>query len=139
MRKRNVGWLGIIWDGEMENNREQKILVLSLLLAREAFTVIRNLGFGRGGLCDSENRAVKNLDMQDLQQRLNLTGQLAEALHNLSTGRSMDDAAFTVRCMERFLLLNPQYADGRYYFRAYLDEIRTLVPDIDDLMFGNDE
>ncbi|WP_157694025.1 hypothetical protein [Neisseria chenwenguii] len=131
--------MGIIWDGEMENNREQKILVLSVLLAREAFTVIRNLGVGRGGLYDSENRSFKNLDICDLRQRLNPAGQLAEALHNLPTGRSMDDVAFTVRCMERFLLLNPQYADGRYYFRAYLDEIRALVPDIDDLVFGNDE
>ncbi len=122
----------------MENNREQKIMVLSVLLTREAFTVIRNLGFGRSGLYEVENRPVKSLDICDWQQRLHLAGQLAEALHNLPTGRNMDDVAFTVRCMERFLLLNPQYEDGRYYFRAYLDEIRALVPDIDNLMFGND-
>ena len=44
----------------MENNREQKILVLSILLAREAFTVIRNLGFGRYG---SMKVAAKQVDL----------------------------------------------------------------------------
>lgn len=114
----------------MNNCNQIEISVLSVLLAREAFVLIRKLGFGRNGLYSTENLPIGKIEGQDLRQRLNLAGQLAEALHNLPDGLSAQgDIAATLENMESFLANNPLYGTGEYRFKEYMEQISRFASD----------
>lgn len=119
--------------------KDIEILISCLLLAREGFTAIRNLGWGRYGLDEPDNPPLAAASEEAIRQNLNIAGQLAEALHNLPYGKDeTDDLEYTHRCMMRFLSQNPQVAE-RYRFHEFLGRIKESTFDIPDPAPQNDD
>lgn len=112
---------------------EVEVLTSCLLLAREAFAVIRNLGSGRCGLYEPDNPLLATASDEKLRHNLNIAGQLAEALHNLPYCKGeTNDLEYTQRCMEVFLSNNPQF-DGQYRLKEFLDRLKESALDTVDI------
>lgn len=117
---------------------EVEILMSCLLLAREAFTLIRNLGLGRLGLYDLDNPSLDALSEETVRRNLNIAGQLAEAMHHLPADKdSVNDLECMLLRMEQFLSENPQVTEW-YRLQALLERVRELTLDADVPMPKND-
>ncbi|KPN72663.1 hypothetical protein [Neisseria sp. 83E34] len=106
---------------------EVEVLMSCLLLAREAFTLIRNLGLGRLGLYDLDNPSLDALSEETVRQNLNIAGQLAEAMHHLPVDKdSVNDLECMLLHMEQFLSKNPPLEE-QYRLRVFSDGIKESI------------
>ena len=119
--------------------QEQQLLRLYALLAKQTFLAIRQLSVGRKSLVyEQHNPLLDAFSDKQLRQHLTLIGQLSEAMHNFPVDendvRERNDCAYTLRCFDRFVALQPEWAD-RFDFVGLLRQIRALDPDVDRAMF----
>lgn len=114
----------------------QQLLQLYGLMAKEAFTAIRYLSAGRSSLYhENINPVLDNFSDDRLRENMTAIGQLSEAMHNLPVhADDRNDSACTLRCIERFIVLQPGLAE-RFGFPGLVRQIRELDSDIDNLMF----
>ena len=120
-------------------SKEQQLLRLYALLAKHTLLAIRWLSVGRNALLNKQhNPLLDAFSDEQLRQHLTLIGQLSEAMHNLPIDeddvRERNDCAYTLRCFDRFVALQPEWAD-RFDFVDLLRQIRALDPDVDKVMF----
>ena len=122
-------------------SKEQQLLRLYALLAKHTLLAIRWLSVGRNALLNEQhNPLLDAFSDEQLRQHLTLIGQLSEAMHNLPIDeddvRERNDCAYTLRCFDRFVALQPELAD-RFDLVDLLRQIRGLDPDLDGVMFEN--
>lgn len=111
--------------------QEQQLLRLYALLAKQTFLAIRQLSVGRKSLVyEQHNPLLDAFSDKQLRQHLTLIGQLSEAMHNLPIDeddvRERNDCAYTLRCFDRFVALQPELAD-RFDLVDLLRQIRRLL------------
>ena len=119
--------------------KEQQLLRLYALLAKQTFLAIRWLSAGRKSLVyEQHNPLLDTFSYKQLHQYLTFIGQLSEAMHNLPIDendvRERNDCAYTLHCFDRFIALQPELAD-RFDLTDLLRQIRALDPDVDEVMF----